>query len=283
MATLSIEPNPNLPISLAYEDEHLLVAAKPPRMVTSPGKGHEHDTLMNALFATHGPRLQNIGRERDFGLLHRLDRETSGLVIVALTKSAYDALRTQFETRTVRKFYWAIVRGLPDPPKGVIRKPIREREERAGAYSSRKTAAVSRGGGRHAGLGPAKPAITAFRVVSAPDGADQGGASPASVVECRPVTGRLHQIRVHMAMIGHPVLGDGDYADQAVAAASPRLALHAHRIAFAHPSDGRAIDVATPFPRDLKTVLRRLGVKAPTHLAPLVDADSPDPPRAAAE
>lgn len=253
MATWSIEPNPNLQITLAYADDDLVVAVKPPRMVTSPGKGHEHDTLLNALFETHGSRLQNIGRERDFGLLHRLDRQTSGLVVVALTKSAYDALRAQFEARTIRKYYWAIVRGVPDPPKGVIDRPIRETEERTSKYTAKKVAAVSRAGGRRGSAGPPKEAVTAFRVVSA--------AAGASVLECRPVTGRLHQIRVHMALIGHPVLGDGEYGEESKSA--PRVALHAHRLTLAHPVTGAVIDVRTEFPADLRGTLRRFKLRMP--------------------
>ena len=268
MPTLSIEPNPDLPLTLAYEDSDLLIALKPARMVTTPGKGHEHDSLMNALFAAHGPRLQNIGRERDFGLLHRLDRQTSGLVLVALTKSAYDAVRAQFEARTIRKFYWAIVRGVPSPPKGVIDRPIREGEERTSAYSSRKVAAVSRASGRQGAAGPPKPAVTAFRVLSAPAAsgaeASDAGRPTASLLECRPVTGRLHQVRVHMEMIGHPVLGDRDYADPATARASPRLALHAHRLVLAHPTTGARLDVGSEFPADLRSVLRRYGLERPT-------------------
>lgn len=273
MASFSIEPNPELKVALAYEDADLLVASKPSRLVTTPGKGHETDSLMNGLFATHGARLQNIGRDRDFGLLHRLDRATSGLVLVALTKSAYDALRGQFEQRLVRKFYWAIVRGVPEPSKGVIDRPIREGEERFSAYTSRKVASVSRGGGRQGSSGPAKEAITAFRVLSASGGAGAGrsgrGRMTASLLECRPVTGRLHQIRVHMEMIGHPVLGDREYGDPASAKASPRLALHAHRLMLEQPVSGERLDVRSAFPDDLRGTLRKFGLREPgTEAAP---------------
>lgn len=255
MPTWSIEPNPGLSVAIVHEDDDVLVVAKPARMVTNPGKGHERDTLMNALFATHGGRLQNIGRERDFGLLHRLDRDTSGVLIVALSKSAYDGMRAQFEQRQIRKFYWAIVRGVPDPPKGVIDRPIRETEDRTSRYTSRKVASVSRATGRHGTSAAPKDAVTAFRVV----GAGAGGG--ASVVECRPVTGRLHQIRVHMALIGHPVLGDDEYAQEGKSA--PRVALHAHRLAFTHPVTGSVVDVRTAFPADLKATLRKFKLKAP--------------------
>lgn len=262
MANLSIEPNPSPLVTIAHEDADVLVVLKPPHMVTTPGKGHEHDTLLNALFALHGPRLQNIGRERDFGLLHRLDRQTSGLLLVALTKSAYDHLRAQFEARAIRKFYWAIVQGVPDPKKGVIDRPIRESLERTGKYASKKVAGVSRAAGRHGASGPPKAAITAFRVVSEP-GRAVPGRPGASVVECRPVTGRLHQIRVHMALIGHPVLGDKEYAQGPGASACPRLALHAHRLEFTHPVSGAVIDVRSEFPSDLRATLRSLALPVP--------------------
>lgn len=274
MPTWSIEPHPDPRLAIAHEDADLLVAIKPARMPTAPGKGHEHDTLMNALFAAHAPRLQNLGKQRDFGLLHRLDKDTSGLVIVALSARAYDALRQQFEQRTIRKFYWAIVRGVPDPPKGVIDRPIRESQERTGRYTARKVAAVSRARARHGAAGPPKPAVTAFRVLAVPRAGEA-----ASLVECRPVTGRLHQIRVHMAAIGHPVLGDRDYADPASAAACPRLALHAHRLVFTHPATGHAMDVRTPWPRDLRSAMRRLGLTPPELSEPgrpsTPDADAP--------
>ncbi len=253
MPTLSIEPNPELKIAVAYEDDDVMVIVKPARMVTNPGTGNERGTMMNGLFATHGGRLQNIGRDRDFGLLHRLDKETSGLLIVGLTKSAYDALREQFEGRAIKKFYWAIVRGVPDPPKGVIDRPIKESEDRSNRYAVRKVASVSRATGRRGSAGPPKDAVTAFKVVSA--------SASASLLECRPVTGRLHQIRVHMALIGHPVLGDGEYAEEGKSA--PRVALHAHRLSFKHPVTGKTVDVRTEFPLDLRATLRKFKLRMP--------------------
>jgi 23S rRNA-/tRNA-specific pseudouridylate synthase len=123
---LSITPNASVPFKVRYEDEDLLVVEKPPRIPSQPGKGHESDTLLNGLFALHGPLLQNLGRGRDFGLLHRLDMPTSGLLLVGLRPRAYDGLRAQFEKRTIRKFYWAVAARAPTRPSGVIRRPILE-------------------------------------------------------------------------------------------------------------------------------------------------------------
>jgi len=237
---LSILPNPRVTFAIAYEDDAIIVVDKPPRLPTQPGKGHEDDTLLNGLFATHGARLQNLGRARDFGLLHRLDRMASGLLIVALTPRAYDALRASFEARTIRKFYWAVVKGPVGRPSGVINKPIAEH------VSEMKTAKIS---------GNGKPAVTAYRVLSEATG--------AAVVECRAVTGRLHQVRIHLSSIGAPILGDDLYAPPPIKAASPRLALHSHRLVFNHPITGERLDLRTKWPKDLGPLLRRLGLPKP--------------------
>lgn len=240
---LSVEPNDAVSFKIHHEDDDVIVVEKPARMVTQPGIGHEQDTLLNGLFARHGAKLQNLGKSRDFGLLHRLDRETSGLLIVALRPRAYDALREMFERREIAKFYWAIVQGVPDPDSGVIRLPIAEYE--ADNRKVKHLARVSSGG---------KPAVTAYRVLSSgPAGA---------LVECRAVTGRLHQIRVHLKAIRCPIYGDGLYGPRGVKTAS-RLALHAHRLKFLHPVTGMMLDVTTGWPRDLKQLMTRLKLTRP--------------------
>lgn len=237
---LSVEPNERLTYGVAYEDEALLVVEKPARRATQPGKGHLTDTLLNALFARHGAQLQNLGAGRDYGLLHRLDREASGLLLVALRADAYDGLRAQFEGRAVGKYYWAITRRAPNKPEGVINRPIAE------VTGKMKTAKLSPTG---------KPAVTAYRTL--------GSSDSAAVLECRPVTGRLHQIRAHLASIGCGILGDAIYAPAAAQSASPRLALHAHRLMFEHPLTGAPVDVRTRWPRDLGAVLKRMGLEKP--------------------
>lgn len=244
---LTIEPNPRITYGLRYQDEHLLVVEKPARVPTQPGKGHTSDTLLNALFHQFGPQLQNLGKHRDFGLLHRLDKDTSGLVIVGLRNSAYDALREMFVRRAVRKFYWAVCGATPKTASGVIKLPIAEGHgAQANKAGTLKLAHISRHG---------KPAITAYRVLDSSD--------MAALLECRPVTGRLHQIRVHLEAIGCPIFGDTFYGPRRVQHASPRLALHAHRLAFTHPITGATIDVRSDWPRDLRRALRDLGLHRP--------------------
>lgn len=247
MPDLSVLPNDRVAFKVLHEDEHLLVVEKPARLVTQPGKGHESDTLLNGLYARFGNRLQKLGAARDFGLLHRLDRETSGLLVVGLTREAYDALRAQFEGREIKKFYWAVCTKPPKASEGVIRKPIAEVSVayRAGE-SAKKLARISSAG---------KPAVTAYRVLSA--------SAHGCVLECRPVTGRLHQVRVHLASIGCPIAGDGLYGDSDSKSVGTRLALHAHRLAFTHPVSGDTIDATSPWPSDLKGVLTRLKLKRP--------------------
>lgn len=254
---LSIPPNDRIRFKIRYRDPEFVVVEKPAGVVTQPGKGHEEDALLNGLFATFGAQLQQLGSARDFGLLHRLDRPTSGLVLVALTKDAYDSLRSAFERRAIRKFYWAITSRAPKKPAGVIRRPILEESDAHPDGPAR----APRGGMKLARIGASgKPAVTAYRVLAA---SDRG-----ALIECRPVTGRLHQVRVHLASLGCPILGDGVYAPQRVRAAAPRLSLHAHRLVFDHPRTGERVDVRSPLPRDLGRTLTRLGLPRPSRDEP---------------
>lgn len=246
MAHLSIQPNERITFKVHHEDEHIVVVDKPARIVTQPGVGHEHDTLLNGLFARYGAALQKLGSRRDFGLVHRLDQETSGLLVVALSAAAYDGLRAQFEQRKVRKFYWALTHKAPKRGQGVVRLSIAEEVRKTGKYTQAKVAKISRAG---------KPALTAYRTIQASDF--------GALVEARPVTGRLHQIRVHLEAIGCTVLGDSLYASDTVRAMAPRLALHAHRLAFRHPVSEAEMDVFSPFPRDLRPTLRRMRLDLP--------------------
>lgn len=251
---LSVKPNDRVTFKVRHEDADVVVVDKPAGIVTQPGKGHDEDTLLNGLFARYGAELQNLGKARDFGLLHRLDRQTSGLVLLARRSRAYDALRRAFEKREVRKFYWAVAGRTPSKPSGVIRRPIIEETD------EKKLARVSSAG---------KPALTAYRVLQTATVGERG----ASLLECRPVTGRLHQVRVHLDSIGCSILGDELYGSKSLSRAAPRLALHAFRVAFAHPITGEPIDVRSPCPRDIATVLRRLGMSRPD-LAPPASAKS---------
>ncbi len=240
MRKYSVRPNPDVPFRLLHADEQLLVAEKPADVVTQPGKKHEHDSLLNGLFAQYGDALQNLGQAREWGLLHRLDKDTSGLVIVALRNRAYDHLLDQFKKRLIKKTYWAIVHGCPSPAQAVLQMPIAE------VTGARKRAVISREG---------KPAITAYRVLQRSRG--------VCLVEARPKTGRLHQIRVHMAEIGCPVLGEDTYSGGIALPKVPRLCLHAASLSFIHPETTRRLTVLSPWPQDLAATLKRFGFDPP--------------------
>jgi 23S rRNA pseudouridine1911/1915/1917 synthase len=241
---LSVTPNPHVHFKIRHADDDVLVIDKPQGLVTQPGKGHADDTLLNGLFALHGPALQNLGQARDFGLLHRLDKHASGLLIVALRARAYDALRDDFANRRIKKFYWAVARRAPAKPSGVINRPIIE------TTGDQRLAKIAASG---------KPSITAYRTLAVGTVGDG-----AALLECRPVTGRLHQIRVHLASIGCELVGDDMYAKGAIAKAAPRVVLHSHRVVFQHPTTKETIDVRSPWPKDLNGVLKRFGLPKPT-------------------
>lgn len=242
------ETNERVTYGIAHQDEHMLVVRKRAGLVTEPGVGHERDTLLNGLMDEYGNRLRQLGEKRDFGLVHRLDKETSGLLLVALTPDAYDGLRAAFENRKVEKYYWAICNKAPREDSGVIRLNLDELVERSSRYTSTRTAKVVRGSG-------GKPALTAYRVVAASE--------LGALIEARPVTGRLHQVRAHLSAIGASVLGDPVYGPKAARGASKRLALHAHRVKFEHPVTGEAMDIKVPLPPDLRRLLTRLDIERP--------------------
>jgi 23S rRNA pseudouridine1911/1915/1917 synthase len=282
MTAYSVEPNPAVTFKVRYRDDDLLVVDKRAGLPTQPGLGHERDTLLNGLFAIEGDRLQNLGRARDFGLLHRLDRETSGLLVVALSTRAYDALRSAFEGRQVRKFYWAVCAKAPRDASGVINLPLVETGGRDGGSRARAGDAGRAGSrrGRAEVGGPklsrvsrapgAKAAATAYRVLQV---------SPlGALIEARPLTGRLHQVRVHLDAVGATILGDDFYGPRSLAKASPRLALHAHRIAFRHPVTGADLNIRSPWPADLRALLRRLKLQRPDIAGPAEGEDTDPSP-----
>lgn len=245
-STGQIEANERVTYRTVFEDEHLLVVEKPSRIVSTPGVGHEHDTLLNGLMVKHSKRLTNLGNVRDHGMLHRLDKETSGLLVVALDQRTYDGLRAQFEQREIKKYYWALCLKAPRDQEGVIRKPIMDVVKRASRYTSTRTSRIHRDG---------KSAVTAYRVLHE--------SALAALIEARPITGRLHQIRVHLDSVGAAVLGDNLYGPKIVRDASPRLALHAHRLSFTHPITEEVMDHRTQFPRDLRTTLKKMNLPRP--------------------
>lgn len=243
-------PAQPIALDIRFEDKHLIVIDKPPGMVVHPAPGNPEGTLVNALLAHCGAGLSGIGGVRRPGIVHRLDKDTSGLMVVAKTESAHASLSRDFATRRIERAYAAFVWGVPVPSTGEIagdigRSPV-----------NRKKMAV-------VGPGKGKPALTRYRVESA-------FKDLAALVECRLATGRTHQIRVHLAHVGHPLIGDpvyGTRAGRALArsgptgariAATPRQALHARLLGFAHPSNGRHLEFESPLPTDLRDLVESL-------------------------
>lgn len=236
----TIEPE-DLPLVVLYEDAHLLAIDKPPGMVVHPAPGARRGTLVNALAYRLGA-LAGVGPADRPGIVHRLDRDTSGVLLVARTAAALEALARQFRERSVQKRYLAIVRGRVAKASGTIDQAI--------GRHPRERKRMSVRGHR------ARPAVTRWQVVER--------FADATLVRLAPETGRTHQLRVHLAAIGHPVLGDRVYGRRRAgrAAATPpdcvRQALHAEELRFAHPVSGEPVVVRAALPHDLDDVLARL-------------------------
>ena len=221
----------DIPVRIVYEDDDLLVVDKPAGLTVHPAPGHPTHTLVNAVLS-HLPGLPETGDRLRPGVVHRLDKDTSGLIIIAKNSRAHLNLSDQFRQRSVGKTYLALVEGKLEPPDGVIEAPIgRDRSHRE------RMAVVDEEHGR--------AARTGYHVVR-----HVGG---HSLLEVKPETGRTHQIRVHLAAIGHPVAGDRVYG--AKASGFPRQFLHAHRLAFNLPSNGRRVEFESPLPADLAETL----------------------------
>ncbi len=237
-------------LDIRFEDAHLIVVDKPAGLVVHPAPGNPDGTLVNALIAHCGAGLAGIGGVRRPGIVHRLDKDTSGLLVVAKTESAHQALSRDFALRRIERAYAAFVWGVPAPAAGEIAGNIGR-----SAANRKKMAVVGEGRGR--------PALTRYRV-------ERAFNSAAALLECRLATGRTHQIRVHLADRGHPLIGDpvyGTRAGRAVArsgeagariAAFARQALHARRLGFTHPASGAELMFASPLPADLHALFTDL-------------------------
>ncbi|WP_245257510.1 RluA family pseudouridine synthase [Methylocapsa acidiphila] len=247
----------NIPLSIVYEDAHLLVVDKPAGLVVHPAAGHPAGTLVNALIAHCGASLSGIGGVRRPGIVHRLDKDTSGLLVVAKTDAAHQGLAALFadhgKSLGLVREYLAFVWGVPERVSGVIDAPLGRH-----AVEREKIAIVSAARGRRA--------VTHWRLVES-----YGG--EASLIACRLETGRTHQIRVHMAHAGHPLLGDQTYgkgfktkASRLSPAARARLdalgrqALHAAALGFPHPVTGASLEFESVLPPDLRELREALGL-----------------------
>jgi len=240
-----------IPLNIVYEDKDVIVLDKPAGLVVHPAAGNRTGTLVNALIAHCGASLSGIGGEKRPGIVHRLDKDTSGLLVVAKNDKAHRSLSAQFadhgRTGDLSRGYLAFAWGVPKPERGTINAPI-ARDPR-----SRVKMAVRKGG---------KEAVTHYEVLRKYLGADDKPV--ASMIECELETGRTHQIRVHLARAGHPLLGDSVYGAgfqskagllpqkaQAALRALNRQALHAFRLAFSHPTTGKLLSFESKLPKEL--------------------------------
>ena len=231
-------PAQSMPLNWLHEDDQLAVLDKPAGLVVQPGAGRREGTLVNALFARWPELREFSGDPERAGIVHRLDKETSGLLIVARTEVAQAALQAQFAARTIMKRYLALVERVPPEKQGIIDTPIqRDRQHR---HRFR----VERGG---------KRALSHFRCLEGPL---QGG---RALLEIRPETGRTHQIRVQMAHLGCPLVGDRLYGYRKRRLPLTRHFLHASEITFVHPKTAEKLTFQAPLPADLANLLREIG------------------------
>ena len=234
----------DIALTIAYEDEHLIVVDKPAGLVVHPAAGNLDGTLVNALLHHCRGQLSGIGGVARPGIVHRIDKDTSGLLVVAKTDAAHEGLAAQFADHSIERAYLAIVAGLPTPTSGTVRGAIAR-----SSHDRKKMALVEDGRGKHA--------VTHYKLLERLDS--------AALVECRLETGRTHQVRVHMSSIGHPLLGDPVYG-RTPSRLRPllnqlhfhRQALHAAVLGFIHPVTGAAIRLESTLPADMAGLLVEL-------------------------
>src|SRR3954452_7476889 len=243
-----------IPLNIPFEDAHLIVIDKPAGMVVHPAPGNPEGTLVNALLAHCGSSLAGIGGIRRPGIVHRLDKDTSGLLVAAKTEAAHRALAEDFAARRIERAYNAVVWGVPLPASGEIAGNIGR-----SATNRKKMAVVAESRG--------KPAVTRYRVERR---FGSQWLDPAPLLECRLLTGRTHQIRVHLAHSGHSVIGDPAYGARprgaisrlgpagAEIAAFPRQALHARLLGFTHPATGEALRFESALSSDMALLISNL-------------------------
>ena len=222
-----------LPLKIVHEDQDVIVVDKPPGLTVHPAPGHPRGTLVNALLDRY-PELEAVGEPSRPGLVHRLDTDTSGLMVVARSLSSYADLNRQLKEHSFTKVYLALVKGRPQPAEGAIDAPIARNPR------SRQKMGIVEGG---------RASLTQYRTIEALDG--------FTLLEVRPKTGRTHQIRVHMAAVGHPVAGDAKYGGRAKFLG--RQFLHACKLGFFLPSTEEPVEFASRLPSDLREALHYLG------------------------
>jgi len=228
-------------LEVRHEDPDVVIVAKPAGLVVHPGAGHEHGTLVHGLLHRY-PEIADVGDRARPGIVHRLDRDTSGLMLVARSPMAYDALVEALAARSIERRYVALVWGVPASPRGVIDAPI-------GRSVRRRTRMAVRAAGR--------AARTAYEVREELDG------GRFALLDCTLETGRTHQIRVHVASVGHPVVGDTTYGGARPDVGLDRPFLHAAALAFEHPVTGARIEVGEPLPEELEMLLGELRTSFP--------------------
>ncbi len=231
--------DPEVIFEVVYEDDAVVVVNKPAGLVVHPGAGHREATLVNGLVARY-PEVADVGEPHRPGVVHRLDRGTSGLLVISRTREAYDSLVGQMSARVPERAYQALVWGHPDRDAGTIEAPI-------GRSTRQPTRmAISENGRR---------AVTHYGVLQRYDEPQQ-----VALLACRLETGRTHQIRVHLRAIGHPVVGDRDYGGGRPGLDPGRPFLHAGMLGFDHPETGERIEFTAPLPTDLADTLARCSV-----------------------
>ncbi|MBS0254986.1 MAG: RluA family pseudouridine synthase, partial [Proteobacteria bacterium] len=238
----------DIPLAIIFEDAHLLVVDKPAGLVVHPAAGNLDGTLVNALLHHCAGQLSGIGGVARPGIVHRIDKDTSGLLVVAKSDAAHEGLAAQFAAHSIERTYRALVGGAPQPASGTVSARIGRSDA-----NRKKMALVGETRGKHA--------VTHYATLER--------LGPASLVECRLETGRTHQVRVHMASIGHALLGDPLYGHDPKALRAllhqlgfRRQALHAASLGFIHPLSGERLAFASPLPADFSALLEELRDKS---------------------
>lgn len=236
----------NIALDIVFEDEHLIIVNKPAGLVVHPAAGHADGTLVNALLHHCDGKLSGIGGVQRPGIVHRIDKDTSGLLVVAKSDAAHEGLSKLFAAHDIERRYFAIVSGVPAPPAGTVRTHIGR-----STVNRKKMAVLPENKGKHA--------VTHYRTVE--------GFAKTALVKCTLETGRTHQVRVHMAHIGHPLIGDATYSNrQNPFRIGPnqskfeRQALHAASLGFIHPISGETLRFESSLPEDMQLLLSQLRV-----------------------